>query len=161
VDLNAHKRITAITLAIPEQVQRTQRRNYFRVSVAGRTEIAVVFCEMMAGHTDRCAVDAAHFVGQMVNLSASGFCAVVPTRRRRGFHHGDRFFVMFSLPEIDTPFHLAAVVCHCRRIHDGADNLVGLRFSTSVAWPTKHFAEDITRFVASEERRQLKRGRKS
>ncbi len=159
VDLNAHKRITAITLALPNNIAQRQRRQFFRVSVAGHADIHVAFCATAGGQPDCCPIDAERFRGRMVNISAGGLCAIVPTSQRRRFRTGERLFVEFALPGIDEPLRLSVEVRHSRKVHENTDTLLGLRFRTDLAWPVKPLIQEITRFITNEERRHLRRRR--
>ena len=161
VDLNAHKRISAITLAVPDSITQRQRRECFRISVAGHPDIPVAFCKALPDQPDCCALDAERFSGRLVNVSVGGLCVIVPVSRRRRFCQGERFFVEFMLPAVDEPFCLSAEGRHFRKVHENTDTLIGLRFRTDIAWPTKPLIQAISRFVADEERRQLRRGRQS
>ncbi|MCP4591001.1 MAG: hypothetical protein GY842_09670 [bacterium] len=161
VDLNARKRITAITLAVPTQLKHQQRRQHFRVSVAGHGDIEVAFCATVAGRRDCCPINGERFAGRLVNVSSGGICVIVPVSRRRRFRYVESFFVEFQLDGLDQPVRLPIEVRHFRRIHDDTDTLLGLRFRTDVALPTRLLIQDITRFIASEERRQLRRERRT
>lgn len=159
VDLNAHKRITAITLALPNNITQQQRRQCFRVSVAGHADIHVAFCATVPGQPDCCPINAEQFRGRMVNISAGGLCVIVPMSQRRRFGAGERLFVEFALPEIDEPFQLSVEVRRTKKVHEDTDTLLGLRFKTDLAWPARPLIQQITRFIANEERRQLRRRR--
>jgi len=161
VDLNAHKRISAITLALPERMTEQQRRKYFRMSVAGHEDIRVDFCAALADQPNCCSIDAERFSGRMVNVSAGGLLVIIPISQRRKYVQCERLFVEFHLPEIENAFQLSAEVRHFRRVHDGTDTLVGFRFEHDVPIPVERLIQMITRFVADQERRRLKRGRKS
>lgn len=159
VDLNAKKRIRAITFAIPRQIKQQQRREYYRVSVAGHDDIRIDFCPTLPDRSDCCSIDAKHFSGRLVNISTGGLLVIVPVSQHRGFRFGERFFVEFELPDIEDPFQLSVEMRHFRKVHENTDTLVGLKFKTDVNWPVRPLVQQITRFIANEERRQLRRGR--
>ena len=160
VELNSHRRISAITLAIPQVIAPRQRRQCYRVSLAGREDIEVRLCPTTRGRADCCPLDAKPFGGRMLNLSAGGALVIVPAKQRTRFYCDEGLFVEFSLPDVEQPFYLSAEVRHFRKVHDDTDTLVGLRFRTDGNLMPTPVRRRATRFIALEQRRQLRRGRR-
>jgi hypothetical protein len=54
---------------------------------------------------------------------------------------------------------MRAQLTHYRRIHDGLSTVAGFEFQPWSVVPMKEQVREILRFIAAEQRRQLRRGR--
>jgi c-di-GMP-binding flagellar brake protein YcgR len=159
IHLNADRRVVGMSVRIPQEICREQRRADFRVAVAGRG------IEVRLYHADPpeySPIDDEPIVGRVADLSAGGVRVLVERGDHAPFKLGDAYCVALVLPESesesesDAPLELPAEVRHLRDLHDGATKLVGLQFVRLDAVETRPQIRRIHRFVAAEQRRQLR-----
>ena len=148
-----------MAVAFPAQVKQQQRRGDFRLSLAGYDDLTAAVHAGTVAHGGAAPIDAPRFVARLLNISAGGVCALFDGPGTRKWQTGDVFFFTFTLPGIEAPFVTANQLRHLRRIHDGQSTVAGFKF---LPWPLvsmKSRVQEITRFIAAEQRRQLRRGR--
>ncbi len=159
VRLNARQRVFGAALAIPAEVRPQQRRADFRLSLAGYDWTVALCHQGEREHPRRCAIDAHRFKVRLVNISAGGVEALVDPSAIRGCGQGDVFFMTFFLPEVEQEFCMRTELRHTRHIHNGRSTLAGFMFLPWEMAPLKPYVRQINRFIATEQRRQLRRGR--
>ncbi|MCP4250466.1 MAG: flagellar brake protein [bacterium] len=159
VRLNAKQRVPGAALDVPAEVHQQQRRADFRLSLAGRDRVIV---SMHQGRTEdggSAPVDAPHFPGWLAQISPGALGLVADRSVAGAWKTGVRFFVSFHLPTVETEFCVLAEFRYSRRICDGLFVLGGFRFAPWPAAQPVQYQRSVTRFIASEQRRQLRRGR--
>ncbi len=159
VRLNAQQRVPGAALEMPTEMQQQQRRGDFRLSLAGQERVIVT---MHPGRTDdggSAPVDARRSSGWLANISASGVGIVADRTAGKVWKAGAHFFLSFRLPSIEAEFCVAAEFRHFRPIRSGLTVLGGFQFVPWAASQPDQYQKSITRFIASEQRRQLRRGR--
>ena len=156
VRLNAEKTIPGAELVVPARLDRQQRRNRYRVSVA-RHEIAVTLHEMCDAEHMSTPLGARHFDGQLTNVSGGGFAAVFDLQHARGVDVGVKLFASFQLPESDWYFGLPVEVRHVRRTHDDTRVVVG--FAALHLQNPYVYAQmcQVDQFAIDEQRRRIRR----
>ena len=104
-------------------------------------------------------VDAPHHPGWLANVSTGGVGIVADRTVAGVWKAGAHFFMSFRLPTVEAEFRVLAEFRHFRRIRDGLSLLGGFQF---VPWAASHpgqYQQSIARFIAAEQRKQLRRGR--
>ena len=159
VRLNANHQVVGMAVAFPSEVREQQRRADFRLSLAGHgTMIAEV--HQGARETGGSApIDAQRFIARLLNISAGGVGLLVDAQEARGWHPGDMFFISFQLPDEESEFQMMTELRHHRPIHDGLSTVAGFQFVPWPIVPMQTHVRQIGRFIAAEQRRQLRRGR--
>jgi c-di-GMP-binding flagellar brake protein YcgR len=158
VRLNDEQQVVGMALRFPTEVREEQRRSAYRVTVAGQM-IQVHLHEVNRDDSTWCPVGADRFTGQLANISAGGVCLLVESNERARFQFGDTFCLQFVLRDFPEPFVLPADVRHATPIHNGQVVRVGLCFLWCDLFDTRSQVVRISRFVAAEQRRQLRRRR--
>jgi c-di-GMP-binding flagellar brake protein YcgR len=158
VRLNDEQQVVGMALRLPAEVREEQRRSAYRVTIAGQG-IRVDLHQVNRDDPTGCPVDADRFSGQLANISAGGVCVLVESSERARPQPGDTFCIQFGLPDIPVPFVLPADVRHASPIHDGQAVRVGLCFLWCDLFDTRSQVVRISKFVAAEQRRQLRRRR--
>ncbi len=158
VQLNANQRVPGMAIGQPGAIRPHQRRADFRMSLASHKVVAVIH-RGSAEDGGSCPVQARPLKALLTNISAGGVCTVVDRAEARDWRLGDTFFVNFELPAVDDDFHMMAELRHTRPIHDGLSVVAGLKFRPWSLVRMRAVVRRITRFIASEQRRQLRRSR--
>lgn len=159
VRLNARQKVAGCALAVPAEIREQQRRADFRLSLASFQRImATVHRGSLDG--GGCApIDARPWPAWLVNISSGGVGAVVDSKFTRDWRAGEVFFLTFRLPEVEVEFLMTAQLRYCRRIRDGRATVAGFMFTPWPFAPLKPYQQTITRFIATKQRKQLRRGR--
>ena len=158
VRLNATKRVMGMTMDVPQSLERSQRRNNFRVSVASLGIGCRVQWESKK-HRHACDLDARFAEGMISNVSGRGLAVVLPKSCARRLKDGVHIFVQFHLPNMDEDLLVMAEVRFSRPIQRQDTVLVGL---TLFALPTdeqQKLEQHLSEFVVWQERQSLKRRR--
>lgn len=100
------------------------------------------------------------FKARVANLSAGGIAGIIgiTDRSERRINVGDLFWVSFELPGEQRLFRFAAEVRHTIRHRRPAPFFIGCKFLLSDSpFGQSGSLEPLTRFIAREQRRQLRR----
>ena len=159
VRLNATQQVAGIALAMPSEVLEQQRRADFRLSLSG---CEVIQAEVHFGSPEgggSAPIDALRFSTRLINISGGGVGLLVDAQEVRKWILRDTFFVSFCLPDVEGEFRMMAELQHERRIRERSSAVAGFKF---LPWPLvslKTSVRQILKFIAAQQRRQLKRGR--
>lgn len=181
--LNDDRRVPALRLAAPRDVQVVQRRAYYRVPLAAASLPAVTAWPIRDLSTVREAeyanerlhrldgsddapdpASARPDVGQPISarlfdLSGNGMALITDMANRPMFSEVNRLWVEFHLPGVDLPI---AVVCQVIRVSEFAKRelFVGVRFSFEYYKAHEIFVTDhVCRYAAQQQRLKLQRQR--
>ncbi|MFK7960794.1 MAG: hypothetical protein AB8G96_09740 [Phycisphaerales bacterium] len=186
-NLNAYRTVRAYRLAMPDHVVRCQRRDFFRLSVAGLdlptveawplldassvvvAEQAVMLAAKRAeeGHTVA-PVNfedpglrpelGPKFTGTILNLGGGGMGLRIPPEHARSVARHRQFWMRISMPEsMPTPILASAKVAHTHMQNDQSV-YAGLQFDFSQHKDYQKFVVDqICKFVVQQQRLQLQR----
>ncbi len=157
IELNEQNKFIGLAIAKPTRIKSGQRRNNFRVELAGLRTIDVHCHDAQPDKPDICPLNAKRFTGRLVDVSAGGMKLKVPRSVRDEFHASDRLFTIFDLPDEsrEEAVFLAKPV-HWTTSTDREHTFIGLQF---VAWPKVEFARNqrrMAQFVAKIERQLAK-----
>jgi c-di-GMP-binding flagellar brake protein YcgR len=159
VQLNASQQIAGTALAIPAEVRQQQRRADFRLSLAGYEGVVAKIHAGVREGGGSCAIDARVVSARLVNISTGGLGVLLDTSATAGWRVGAVFFMSFSLPEVEVEFCMMTELRHLERIHEGASTVAGFIFLPWELCPLQPYARRISRFIATEQRKQLRRNR--
>ena len=158
VRLNARQRVVGMSLEMPTEVRDQQRRHDYRINVAGQG----IGCRVQredAGHPFACRTGEVSHLGAVVDLSARGLAVVLDTPAYRQFAYADRVFCELELPGCSRPMVLLYQVRHVRAVPGKDGGVMGLALRSMPGAPIETVARYLTRFVADEQRRKLRRRR--
>lgn len=155
--LNAHQRVSGISLRQPFVITDSQRRSNLRVSVLGYDPISIMLVDPHPSFPDACPIDARLIAGWIVDMSVGGASVLVHQDAFSRGSSGQRFYLNFMLPAVEHEFSMLGVVRYSRRVESSESVRLGIKF---LPWRGRFFQRDqqrISRFVAAHERRLLKR----
>lgn len=138
--------VPGISLEMPDQIHRQERRTDYRVSLARFTDVSAQV------RVDGCTHHTPCFVARLMNISAGGVAAILIDANGHGhsLHRGCRLAIEFDLPRVDRHFSFGASLCHLRRL-EGAGFIVGLRYLPEAnAAEMRHAVRQLSQFVAKE-----------
>ncbi len=156
--LNETQQIAGTALLLPKEIVTQQRRADFRLSLAG----CAINAEIHAGTAENgghCPIATSPVSARMVNISASGLAAMVDKTTATGWAPGQVFFATFILPGVDTVFYVMMELRHARPVNNNVSVICGFQLVPWDLVPTRRHTQMIARFIADEQRRQLRRGR--
>jgi len=156
IRLNERMVVTGITLEWPSEVMEAQRREDFRVSVAGTRDIPVCFHGLTVPAPGPVPVDVPRFGGRIVDVSAGGMAVLIARTEIRNLRLGDLFYSEFLLPEDDQPLTPVCQVRHANLVRADTARLVGMEFMPWVGCDAERMNQRTRRFVVAEQRRQLR-----
>ncbi len=157
VQLNSRQRVPGIAMRKPIEILRAERRSSFRISLAGIDPIPI---EMVRSHPDvrdACPVDARVIPGRLINISATGVAVLIACRFLQCAERRERYFLSFMLPGSEMEFCMLGSIRHVRVIKASDSFRLALSF---MQWGERRFSTDedlITRFIAEQQRRMLRR----
>ncbi len=178
--LNAELRVPALRLSPPKRVRPFQRRAYFRVSMIGADLEPATLWPLLDPDSADAALEANRilhktgntiptvtaplpelgpsFQASVIDLSGNGLAIQVRPHYKPLLSEHELFWVELRLPGHKHPFVFAAKCVRACEVDD--DVLVGLTCSLGVHRAHEQFIIDqICRFAADEQRRQLQRQR--
>lgn len=159
VRLNQKQQVPGTAVTLPARVERQQRRAEFRISLVGYKDLKVMVHGGSADNGGTAPVDSARWAGRLLDISAGGVGALFKTLPKPRWRPGQLFFLAFGLPGVETTFVVLAELRYLRRIHEGQATIAGFKFRPWPMVPMESYRRQITRFLATEQRRQLRRGR--
>jgi len=157
IQLNAHHKVHGIALKKPVVFSKSQRRQHLRISLVGYDPVHVELVRPHAEIPTACPMDAMIYSGWMVDLSVGGMSLLMDQHIIRHVKENELFFVDFGLPGCDDKFCLLGSVRHSRVIESSESIRVAICFQ---GWNRQQLIQDqrrLSRFVASHERRMLRR----
>ncbi len=155
--LNAHQRVSGISLRQPFVLTDSQRRCNLRVSVLGYDPISIMLVEPHPEITDACPIDAHIIAGWIVDVSAGGASVLLQQDALPRGKSGQHFYLNFMLPAVEHEFSMLGVVRNFHRVESSESMRLGIKFRP---WRGRIYQRDqhrISRFVTAHERRLLKR----
>lgn len=157
--LNERQQVIGALLDHPHRLRQAQRRNYYRISIAGREACPIVVARAHPTAANACPVGGAVGVGEIVNISGGGASVLLNEVQSDSAAMGHRLNVLFRLPGMDDMLWMHCVVRHARDVPSKRAVRLGIEF---VAQPGQDFArsqQEITRVITEIERKMLQRKR--
>lgn len=159
VQLNNTMRVPGIAILRPKRVQEHQRREDYRVLLAGTDPLHVDLHEADADNPDVCPMTAARFSGRVIDLSRGGMCLCVERERRQRVVTGEYYFVNGVIPDGEGEIAMLVEVRHFGTIARTGAWRLGVRFTSWNRPFTKPFIHRVARYCAEVQRRCLRRTR--
>ncbi|MEW6198126.1 MAG: PilZ domain-containing protein [Planctomycetota bacterium] len=155
LDLNRRRQVTGVALRMPAELRKQQRREQFRLSLA-KADVAANLHKTSADAIDVVPRDAPRFTGRIVNISLGGVAVLYDVGRTPPLAPGEVLFVEFTLPEAKSPLVFPVEVRHFRSVRDDESRICGLRFLDTAAPAVREQVQQLNKFIAEEQRRQLR-----
>jgi c-di-GMP-binding flagellar brake protein YcgR len=171
--LNARVNLTAFVLGAPSRVESAQRRQYFRVNVAGfvnpphvhqRQGEAAVMLRPRISAQDLLRLQENHahleldaFRVHLHNISGGGVGVVAPQRASELVQRFLDYELLLTLPTFDDTILIPVRQVHRRR-RDNGTHYLGLMFLFEDVQQRTQVVNEICRFTTWHQRRQLQRG---
>jgi c-di-GMP-binding flagellar brake protein YcgR len=163
VRLNSGASTEALALSRPTDVQYSQRRKHFRLSVAAEQPIPCRFYAMPSGEPDPGQEPPPLqllWEGRLLNISAGGVAYIVDRRAVRTPRSSDRFIVEFALPEPGGEFRLVGEIRHVDHRGRHGRQVIGVQFiGQADGKPFRACADRLNRYVIQQQRRRAHRRR--
>ncbi len=159
IRLNERMVVTGIALEWPSELVEAQRREDFRVSVAGTHDIPVRLHGLTVPAPGPVPLDVHRFQGRIIDISAGGMAVLIARTEIRNVQLGELFYSEFILPEDDQPLAPVCQSRHANLIRADTAHLVGMQFMPWIGCDAKQMSQRTRRFVIAEQRRQLRRRR--
>lgn len=156
IKLNATKTVLGMAISLPAQMEQTQRREDFRVSVACGEAIAAQLHTASHDDPNCCPLDAKRFGGRLVDLSAGGLALRVDASEHGSFRPGDRYFVSYVLPDGQGEMTCLVEVRHAGPILDGDATRLGVKFLPWNEPETKFNIRRLTRYGTELQRKGVR-----
>lgn len=156
VELNSEQQIPGIVLRKPSEIERSERRADYRVSVAGISPIDVEVVRGDSDVRDACLLNPERFDARMLNISAGGVALLATRRQLRSAKRGERYFLSFDLADADEGFCMLTEVRQVFLVEASDSLRLALAFRE---WGGRHFRHDqrrITKFITEQQRRLLR-----
>ncbi len=154
-DLNSRVQVPAVRIGMPKLVRNGQRRDFFRVSVAGADLSPVVMQPVEDDGETPCGEP---FETEMLNLGGGGLGVQMRGGQAVELVRNARYLCRFELPTHRSPIEVVAELVHLERGPTGKAYL-GLRFEFP-SEPLREMVSDlICHFSAWHQRRQIQRER--
>lgn len=148
IPLGREQSIPGFSLALPEHINRDERRLDFRASLGRSVEI-------ISRVWPDSGESAAPFAAQIMNISAGGLAVVVVEPGPSPLRNGAAYRVEFQLPGLERIFQFRTELRHLRDL-GGTGYILGLKFlPQGDAAQMRHAIRQVSQFVA----RQLNRGK--
>jgi c-di-GMP-binding flagellar brake protein YcgR len=158
VQLNAEMRVRGAAMLLPDAIREGQRREHFRLAIAGATLTARVvplaeveaFACPVKGPVVRC---------DITNVSIGGLLITAPAELADYLKPQGKLFVLLPLDIDNKPVEVNALceVRHVMKLQERLTNRVGLAF---VTWPGTDptlMQRTLTRYIVELERKMLRR----
>ncbi len=158
-DLNDEVKVLGCALRRPTSIQRGQRREDYRISLASLDEIAAELHEVADNKPDVCPLPSKRFRGRLVDISRGGVAVKVDASERRYFDQGQRFFLTATLPLGFRQVTLLVQLRHQRPILRGDATRLGMKFLFWNPEFTLPQIQTVGRFCPAVERRSIRKKR--
>lgn len=159
VRLNASQKVLGVAVALPEKVSIEQRRSDFRVSLAAQESVSVLIHAGTEAEGGACPIATPRMVGRLVNVSAGGMGVQCNAKQARAWPRDCPYFLSFELPGTDAALVMMAELRHVRPLSENIVAIAGFKFLPWSTVPLKQSAHTISRFIATNQRRNLRRAR--
>lgn len=159
IRLNERMVVTGISLAFPNELVEAQRREDFRISVAGTHNIPVRFHGLTVPSPGPVPLDVPRFEGRIIDVSAGGAAVLVARTELRSVRLGELFYSEFTLPGDDQPLAPVCQARHSQLVRTDTAHMLGMQFVPWIGCDAKQINQQTRRFVIAEQRRQLRRRR--
>lgn len=156
IQLNSEHRIPGIVLRRPNEIVRSERRFWYRVSLAGIAPIQIELARAHPEYLDACLLEPGVFGGRMLNLSGGGMAVLIDRRDLGTAKHNERYFLSFSLPGVEEPCYQLAEVRHVQHIESSDSIRLAFAF---LRWGGRNLASEqrvLCRFIVEQQRRLLR-----
>jgi len=157
VPLNSRQKVPGMALALPTTIRESQRREHFRISLAGCGPVIVDLAAAAPNVPDACDLAVGVMRGRLIDLSAGGISVSVDRRAAHDVAIGQRLFVSFQLPGVEERFDMLGAVRHRRRVVQSESVRLGLSFRAWGDQSLQAAQSRLTRFITEHERRLLRR----
>jgi len=116
-----------IVLALPDHVEKFQRRSYFRVALPGGLKVQVLFWHR--GYHDECndIPGEDYWKGRLLDLSAGGMQIAVSIRQKPNFRTGQFVGMQFTPMPYEKPLLLEAQIRHIAPTADEKNLCLGVQ----------------------------------
>ena len=151
------ERVLGVALRRPQRVTASQRRTHVRVSVSAGDPIQVHAAPSSLKTSNACPIDACHYVGRMLNLSAGGMTVLFHSEELRKGKMNDRFFLTFTLPDAPGEFYMLGSLRHARKVESSDSWRISYAFKPWEGSSLRSDQHRITQFIAQREREYLRR----
>ena len=159
VRLNAHQRVSGISLRQPFVLTDSQRRLDLRISVLGNDSISIWLVDPHPSVSNACSIDARVIAGRIVDISSGGVSVLVPHHALRKCEPGHRFYLNFVLPDVEHEFCMLGIVRFSRLVESSESIRLGIQLRRWFGSVHQRDRQRISHFVVAHERRRLKRRR--
>jgi c-di-GMP-binding flagellar brake protein YcgR len=116
-----------IVIAMPDRIDRIQRRNYYRVSVPNHINIRTLFWHRGYNDDAKAVPLDNYWQGQLVDISAGGLQICVDLSQKPNFRDGQLVGVQFTPEPYTQPIQIEAQVRHIAPTADGTRLCLGLQ----------------------------------
>ncbi len=159
--LNEQLSVAALRLAWPTDVDKVQRREFFRVPTTGmelsHVELQPAGLDISMSVTGNDETGSS-FNAQVVDLSGGGMGMIAPQDTKNVVYHISRYRCTFQLPTSDGPLKLDARVAHVVA-RDDKQFEIGLQFEYADEVERRRSVEQIVAFSTWVQRQQLRQQR--
>ncbi len=153
--LNASVRVSALRLAPPQAVSKAQRRNFYRVDVAGLVEDPVQV-RVAIPHAQDDGHEVIDFEGRLVNIGGGGMGLTVDEKSARHMLRAEKVHCKVKLPTLNQPLEVTVNVCHSQ--HEARDvHYMGLQFVFQRPAARDQVVDKLCTFAAWVQRQRLNR----
>jgi c-di-GMP-binding flagellar brake protein YcgR len=157
IELNREKRVVGAVLGTPAAVDERQRRNAFRVSLAGTDPILVSLHACSDTQPFVAPLSCRPFACRAVNISLGGFALSVAKERCPPLREGQFFFAGMPLPECPEPLLFVTQLRYRRPVPDSGIHVLGFRIiEWDMPWMPRQI-DDMGRFIIELQRRKLRK----
>lgn len=156
IRLNERMVVAGIALERPFELVEAQRRDDFRVSVAGTRDISVCFHGLTVPAPGPVPLDVPRFRGRIVDISTGGMAVLIARTELRHVRLGELFYSEFLLPDADQPLTPVCQARHASLVRTDTARLVGMQFMPWIGCDAQQVNQRTRRFVVAEQRRQLR-----
>jgi c-di-GMP-binding flagellar brake protein YcgR len=154
----SHAVIDVMVLHPPEEVQRDQRRECYRLPMLHAPDNRAAFRIQSTSEYRNLPQDV--IASFLLNISETG-CGLVSRKSALGdLEEGDKIKVAFTLPEFDEPLRLPGEVRHVHEMRDGDHVTIGVQWAVNWDDPeNRQIQEALAKFIAEQQRMALRRAR--
>ena len=131
IKLNSVKTVIGMAVSLPAQLEQTQRRESFRVSLTDLEPIVAKLHVASRSDPNCCPLNTERFVGLIADLSAGGLALRVDGSQRRSFRVREHYFVSYALPDGHGEMTCLVEVRHIHAILDEEVTRLGVQF---ISW---------------------------
>jgi c-di-GMP-binding flagellar brake protein YcgR len=116
-----------IVVAMPDRIDRIQRRNYYRVEVPQNLNVRVLFWHRGYNDESKAVPMEDYWQGRLVDVSAGGLQLCVDLEQKPNFREGQLVGVQFTPLPYEQPVQIEAQVRHIAPTADGTHLCLGMQ----------------------------------